>query len=566
MSLTKVRQWLFNAAPPTPSELIQCQQNAPILHSLKMESDAASMRPLALDAEFYRNPLADLTCHSYSLPCNTSLGLVFNIAGIDPVAPALAGIDPVFLDSRVSVRRMALSTCNSRLFLFEFNWLISGALTIRFVPFGAPPTSPARGSATQLHASGEQLHWPKCNAFAHIFTFAFIPEDALVLSTSAQTPMRDFLSASFDLLGISDRCYRMSIYDTAFQSPCVFCLSRGAAACECPMPLRRRKSLTPDAPKALIAYGTSEPGVVWPQFTRIVTGSRTSGSYVFNLSIGCRKNGATTGVVGSGIFPFQFNITANMKAHPSLQVQFKNAGYSATSPYALISDSRVSPSEHQGLQLQSKPVNVTDGVGKAETDNLQQLVASSPGRTRKRARQMSIPHNALILQAADFPRKGGANSTSDDILLKSHHDVWYDAAAVSALDSGASSMPTLNGSGGEAANAMQDVKMYKCHICHIEIRNKKSNLTRHIANKHGSKRRFVCHATGCDEKFQTRLNLTQHQHDAHSLSEIEERTDRTSSAEGTSSSGESAPADESVENKKEEPSQSLFPTVVEISS
>lgn len=54
-----------------------------------------------------------------------------------------------------------------------------------------------------------------------------------------------------------------------------------------------------------------------------------------------------------------------------------------------------------------------------------------------------------------------------------------------------------------------------CDRCGVQIRGKKGNLHRHIANKHDNIRAYACKVPNCGRKFQTRLNLVRHETAVH---------------------------------------------------
>lgn len=57
--------------------------------------------------------------------------------------------------------------------------------------------------------------------------------------------------------------------------------------------------------------------------------------------------------------------------------------------------------------------------------------------------------------------------------------------------------------------------VWTCDRCGQQIRGKKGNLNRHIANKHENIRAFACTKPNCGRKFQTRLNLVRHEQAVH---------------------------------------------------
>lgn len=73
--------------------------------------------------------------------------------------------------------------------------------------------------------------------------------------------------------------------------------------------------------------------------------------------------------------------------------------------------------------------------------------------------------------------------------------------------------PSANASSGMGASG--GGRVWKCDQCGKLIRGKRSNLNRHIANKHEKKRPFACDEDKCTKKFQTRLNLERHKNLVH---------------------------------------------------
>ena len=57
--------------------------------------------------------------------------------------------------------------------------------------------------------------------------------------------------------------------------------------------------------------------------------------------------------------------------------------------------------------------------------------------------------------------------------------------------------------------------VWTCDRCGVQIRGKKGNLNRHIANKHDNIRAYACKVPNCGRKFQTRLNLVRHETAVH---------------------------------------------------
>ena len=77
----------------------------------------------------------------------------------------------------------------------------------------------------------------------------------------------------------------------------------------------------------------------------------------------------------------------------------------------------------------------------------------------------------------------------------------------------------VKGNTGKAAGntgaKRKEARKWQCNQCDAIIRGKRSNLTRHISNKHTNFRAFVCPREDCRKPFQTRLNLVRHETQVH---------------------------------------------------
>lgn len=66
-----------------------------------------------------------------------------------------------------------------------------------------------------------------------------------------------------------------------------------------------------------------------------------------------------------------------------------------------------------------------------------------------------------------------------------------------------------------APSSKKGGNIWTCYRCGMQIRGKKGNLNRHIANKHDNIRAYGCTVENCGRKFQTRLNLVRHERAVH---------------------------------------------------
>lgn len=72
-----------------------------------------------------------------------------------------------------------------------------------------------------------------------------------------------------------------------------------------------------------------------------------------------------------------------------------------------------------------------------------------------------------------------------------------------------------NENGAERGKGKAAKTVWTCDRCGVQIRGKRGNLNRHIANKHENIRAFACMKQNCGRKFQTRLNLVRHERAVH---------------------------------------------------
>lgn len=521
MSRPKVRDWLFNAAPPSTIDLVRSKGNGPLIKSLILEQNTDGG---TFSDDTYANTLDDLYVHAYKLRCGTELGFLLNVDFIDIGAPAFAAFDPSFSNPKWTVCRMAAATFGRRLFLFEFCWLINGALTLRFLPMGAPLPSMSPEMKVILPEVLAQEGHRVGNAFGICFCYAFNPADAALLTMAASHEHPEFLAGSLDKLGMSDRIYRCSVYDSAFQSPCQFCLSRGFLVCDCPMPLRRRAATSDSLSNLMAIYVHRDRSVgLWNQFCSAMATSRHKGAYIVNMCVGIREGFGE--VLHSGINAFHYKITTDAGTHASIQ---QILDYSHPSPFSfgMVHTSHGSSSHFAALGSSATPSSDEQIYSGSHFDTSQGVTSYKRLRTTAEVDVTAVaavdPVNENIPEDTEVQEALDALDSLEELMaLPSGGGLFGDTgfeggAAVesSAVNVGSS----LNGVELDTnmkvveevrTNSKGDkTKVYPCPICGTEIRSKQSNLKRHIDNKHRNERRFQCDY--CAKRFHTRMNLKRH--------------------------------------------------------
>lgn len=501
MSRPKVREWLFNSTPPSAIDMLRSQKNGPLIKSLLIIPDENATNGTFSDA-VYKSKLDDLYVHAYKLRCGTELGFLLNANGMDIGAGMFSVFDKSFVGGLTSVCRMVASTYKGRLFLMEFCWLLSGALTVRFLPCGAPlpSLSPEMKLILPevLARQGDRVG----NAFGVCFVYAFSPHDAMLLTLAASQVNPSFLAGRIDLIGLSERCYRVSVYDSAFQSPCVFCITRGYLTCACPMPIRRRADAQSFENMMSIFVHRDRSIGLWTQFCSAMATSRHHGSYIYNMSMNLGMNRAM--VLDSGLTSFHYKITTNARTHAAIQ---RILNHSSPAPFSVgrlpSSFDQYPELEHSGSGSRNRNQYIDVLVSEKETKR------SRPSDWQDSTENVTPAYGLStdILNALDDMPYGeglfGSSSPSNPL----HGTSSVNIVSTNLREEERKSEEKENET-NEGANKGDKVKLYKCPLCGIDIRSKLSNLKRHIDNKHRNERRFACEH--CGKRFHTRMNLKRH--------------------------------------------------------
>lgn len=499
MSRPKVRNWLFNKAPPTPLDLMRSRSNQPLMKGMMLSPQDVGETGKTFSDRLYLARLEELYVHAYKLRCGTELGFVLNMNDWDVAVPMFSSLNKCFTDPTTNVIRLAAGTAGRRLFLIDFSWLRSGGLLIRYIPCGAPlPSLSPEMTAILPEVLAREGHRIG-NALGCTFVYAFSSANAAKLAAAARDPTPAFLNARLDLLGLSEDCYCLSVFDTGFQAPCIFCLSRGSLSCKCPMPLRRRAVYAMESRMAIYVHrDTSVP--LWAQFCSAMSCSHRKGSFIYNMRKNISPGKAL--VVDSGLMPFNFNIAINYVNHPSLQLKVKQSSPlngCRTSLFSELFDSELlnsGTSSSDNSNSAEVPFRVTIG------DKHQKRIRTSPYQS---------PSN--FVSPMNFSPENESPELPSPENGTSGHSVIENGLSLPPFKDECAARSTADPAEVEGAR----VRVFNCPICGIEIKSKRSNLKRHIENKHHNVRNFECEY--CGNRFHTLLNLKRHIRSKHKARE-----------------------------------------------
>ncbi len=494
------REWAFNQHLPTASELLRGRDNQPFSKSV-FPDDSIESR------------MEELFCTTRFLADGTNLGFSLNSACIDFIASLFAPFESSFGDHQLGVGRLISGAMAGRLYMMEFCWLKSGALTVRFGPYLS-------------------LNTAKRNELRAGYTmYAFLPGDAAMLSAMALCPGepgQDFVNARFDRIFVSEDWYMLKLMDTYFQSSCVFCGSRGFAVCGCPLPMRRR--CLGWAPQ-MIGYKVREGKTWWEELATAKTICANQSTMLFNVTKAPHSRHAR--VMGSGMFPFHMTIQMNVKTSECLQMHLGFTGQSVNARRTVLMPFRLKESGKRALM---RPPS-----------SLEDIVTPTPGSSvdsKKPVSSLCTSSSSdelisLIRGTCKRPRVEGtaeqaANSLSNTVASEEagssgEIDTVTDATTIivntmpvvpEVLSSNEKSSNASTGSRAEVGNRVQapaQPKVFACPECGVHIKNKRYNLKRHIQVVHQKLRRFGCTLPNCEQRFQTKVNLKRHLSKVHKL-------------------------------------------------
>ncbi len=504
------RSWAFNRRPPTAAELLRGRENSPFVKAFFLEPSTSDSTFLD---DMYRKRLEETFCTSHRLRDGTQLGFALNAKCIDLGVSIFASFHPCFRNPRLTVNRLIVSAVERRLFVLEFLWLASGGLTVRFACYKS--LSDATRGDLRLNFK----------------VLAFIPTDVPILSAVALCPGQpnlDFIQARFENYLVSDEWYMIEIADMMFQSACVFCANSGSAICSCPLPMRRRAATN----TTVIGYKARSGKTYWEEFEAVQFTCAQRGTALYNLA----KAPGTPyrKLLGSGIVPYETKVQVNIITHGCLQMHLgftdacPEASITTLTPYNMSDDGRKRLMS-AATSSESNSFSAFKPASSRSASSYEHVVLDLTETNKRHRVETSVDEEAIVDEWVNWN-----DDTEPDFEVQV--EAVIDAAVLhaSVADSPSTkrnassekvdgslkpSDTTTNGIGSSAETAecqKQDaVKMFKCPECGVLIRNKRSNLKRHIQVVHKKERNFQCGVAECGQRFQTKTNLKRHVNSVH---------------------------------------------------
>ena len=516
------REWVFNNHLPSANELLRARENKPFCMSmfLNVPSD------VAFETNMYRVRIEDLCCTSRRLRDGTYLGFVLNNLHSDFTVPCFTAFDPCFGDPKLNVVRLICGAVGGRLFVMEFCWMKSRALTVRFSPFKSLSVS-RRNDLRMDHV-----------------VFAFLPSDVPTLSAMALCPGEpndDLVNARFDRILLSEDLYTLEVSDTHFQVACVFCSGRGLAVCGCPLPMRRRSG----AMTEVVGYKQRTGKSIWEDFSVVKSFCAQPTNVVFNITKAPHSLSAK--VMESGVFPFDTVLEHNFVTNSTLQKHLMLTGQSVYAtrtvlmPFSLRDSAKrkvtAPPSETQDFTAAITISSVKSNNDKSSlsgTSSSNELISLIRG-TQKRSRLQPTSQVAESPVLWNGNESAGASADVGTVnhtttTIASNVEVvtkvfsWSDKSKSGSAASGNEKQKR------EPPPQQQQSKVFPCPECGVLIKNKRYNLKRHIQVVHQKERKFECTVPSCGQRFQTKTNLKRHVSTVHKrqqmLQEQEQRLEQ----------------------------------------
>lgn len=520
MQENQVRKWLFNNRPATAQELMRIRENSPFLIRCSM-TGAFKMYG---------------SC--YKLSSGACLGLVLTWHARDGDLPLVAGMDESYSDNRYVVSRFVVLPVDKCVCSFECAWMVTGALSLRFHPYNAMSRV----------------------ALLNYRVYAFASVDAVFLSTLAceETPNSDLVGGKFENLLLFKPWYSMLFVDVGFQAPCAFCTVNGELQCACPTPMKRRRiEPDPQSRDGVCATPARPDCNLYTECSAIMNDTVREGSILYNIV--ARTSGSTQ-VPFAGIVPFRFTISLIVPSHNVLQQFLTFVGTPAGNPLRLqITAVNSNESNNQSLDYSPNsssretqnppPIRTADERFNTFTTSTVTFPSSSADTNRIGAAAAAASSlNAVVTRAIDRANTklnrfsngstgGCTESPVDSAQFSSSNPPFVVPTAEQATNTNngiaqvrrvaqhavEEAVRTVENAaacviaGQQIGTNESGVRIFTCHICGLQVKNKRSNLLRHIENKHTKNRKFECDVPGCERKFQSKHNLERHKRGVHSL-------------------------------------------------
>ncbi len=478
------REWAFNRRIPTPNELLCARENKPF--SMSMFLDIPSN--VAFDTSLYRVRIEDLICTSQRLDDGTYLGFVLNNLHSDFTVPCFTAFNPCFGDPKLDVVRLICGAVAGRLFVMEFCWMKSRALTTRFSPFKSLSVS-SRSDLRMDHV-----------------VYAFLPSDASKLSVMALGPggpKNDLVNARFDRILLAEDLYMLEASDTYFQIACVSCISLGLTICGCPLPMKRRSGAVAD----VVGYKQRSGKSLWDDFNTLKSCYARPTTVVFNITKAPHSRYAE--VMDSGVFPFDTVLEHNFVTNNTLQKHLMLTGQSVYAtrtvlvPFSLKGGRKGKP-----ISLPSSVKDFAEPITVSSVDSNKPMCSliSSSSNNEPIPLIQSSSKRARVQNAA--AQEGNARSNTVISMLANSSSVATEALSSNSRCTNGSERSRI--AVENRCQSQTHFKVYPCPECGMLIKKKRYNLKRHILAVHQKERKFKCTFPSCDHRFQTKANFKRH--------------------------------------------------------
>lgn len=544
MQHAPVRAWLFDRAPPSRSQAYACVTNQPEPLSFcfdgatdAMRAQAAASMASASSADSLSDfrELGTVLYHA----SGTALGVTFGHADRQPILPVAHQFtgDEHYRDNTVIVRRLAIrraSPQSRHLLRLQLDWFRSGVLGVDycFIPASAPDLRPSVGFA--------------------VFGYrVFKQSEAEALFSASQAPSPEFLDGSTTLLAPRAGYISLEACDSQFQTPCMYCAYRNAVLCDCPAPIRRRvvddAQYGPATRDLIMPYVESQieekdddeytiNEMVWHYYSHRMKMSLSNGTFLTNWRYVRPTMPSLSNVVVAHIVPYSVLLSKPGSESPMIQRVLTVLGLQSNTPQLMTA---VQNHEMSDDVLITDVTDLVDEIAQSadnpeEIDAVASLTpvqsnaiffegallhfgADSGGSASSPGGSGDLEGGNLALQdgLADIgaSRKRMRTSTRDiEAEDRKRMHIVPENGMTRGRNADGPSDTGRRSEGTEVKRTLKkETRKWQCKQCSAVIRGKRSNLTRHVQNKHTKVRPFECSLRDCDKRFQTRLNLKRHQ-------------------------------------------------------
>ena len=559
-----VREWLFNRTPLTKEEAWRCVTNRPEPLSFSFDGKAAPSNTASVQN---LHDFALLSTVLYQAR-GVALGVTFGNGNRQPLLPVAFRFtaDNDYADNHVVVRRCAIrrATPGSRhLLRLQCDWFRSGLLGVdySFIPASDPDLRPSVGFAVFGHrffkqSAAEQLHLASLaptSSFLDGTSTLLSPEDGYVTldgcDSQFQTPCMFCAYRNSVLCHCPAPLRRRVIDEDALYGD----------------PITNAITIDGKSAEEVAELDASDGAVqemVWHYFSHRMKISLSNGTFLTNWRYERPTTPGLSQVVEAHIVPYALMFNNTGSESPVIQRALTALGLAHKSPQLITQSGFYSEQQHHlnddvlddAIVVDNPPSytqpNSNNAVPIDSSDSIPTIdVAASSPSPPDLQQQTLQSQSTVVTTLASTPNvnsmtqyTGGSNLIFEEHLL--HLNVTLGQTSPIEDENPApelviptkitiprsvlgevakkSKKKTSNSNKNNAitnANsttektkrvgvAKKETRKWQCDQCNAVIRGKRSNLTRHIQNKHAKVRAFECDS--CGKRFQTRLNLVRH--------------------------------------------------------